>query len=561
MVTIKIRSVMDTMQNIENSQNNITESSSASIEKFGNKPTSRELKAQRINELLDSCKDEVLKQIIGPFGLNKAMFNDKDGGNVTTLHNFEQGVVANQDDKKKYDDWQNSIKIFDRSPYDKDLPSKRKEMFKNNEPIKSAYTGNNLSRDGQTHLDHVRAAENIERNPASNLFQTQDERVKMANHKDNLVPCEASINQSMGKEDKKSWANKERKKDPGKTNTESFGIDENLLQERTEQADRRIKTETAKAQIKKQGSELLQTGISEAWRNALRQAMGLVLHELVNSSYLEVKRIAKDPNLKENFVDNIILAMKNTINKIINKSEHIFKSIISGGIQGVISNLLTFIINNIITTSKKIGSIIREGLKGLWEAIKLIVNPPKGMSGIEIARQATKLIAAVITSSLGLLLEKSIEGLIVSVPIFVPLAPIISPVVTAFLTGIMTALVTFGVDRFFDWLNGTGTERLNNQIEHMEASAGLFEQMAQMMDSQFNNSKQYKLCVAQYEQMENTLSSAQYNLSSTVAILENTIQDRASTIQMAHSHINKFEFIDEEDIDNALNNILNLNKV
>lgn len=584
MVTIKTRSVMDTMQNIESSQNNITESSSANIEEFGNKPTSRELNAQRINELLDSCKDEVLKQIIGPFGLNKVMFNDKDGGNVTTLHNFEQGIVATDDDQDRLDEWQTAQQSLNRAPHDVLKNQVKKEKYQQmneGDHVVDGYTGkklgtkinNKIDKNGSIHADHLESVSQIEKDSKNHLFakgnssqERQDDRVRKSGDKRNIVLTDGGLNCSKSDKDLMDFADSKVSKkhaketgNPNMTNKEYYDMDKERITTKHKIAKKFMKQEQFVNQITKQGQELLQTGWQEAKVNALRQAMGLVLHELVNSSYVEVKRIAKDPDLKENFVDNIILAMKNTINKIINKSEHIFKSIISGGIQGFISNLLTFIINNIITTSKKIGSIIREGLKGLWKAIKLITNPPDGMSGIEIARQATKIITVVITTSLGLFFEKSIENFIVSIPIFAPLAPIISPAVTALLTGIMTAFVMF--DKFFDWLNDAGTERLNAQIEHMEASVGLFENMAQMMNSQFNNSKQYKLCADQYEQMKNTLSGTQYNISSAVVIMENTIQGRASTIQIAHSHINKFEFINEEDIDSALNNILNLNKV
>jgi hypothetical protein len=45
---------------------------------------------QRLQKLFDDCQKQVLSQIIGPFGLSTAMFEDKNGGNVTTLHNFER---------------------------------------------------------------------------------------------------------------------------------------------------------------------------------------------------------------------------------------------------------------------------------------------------------------------------------------------------------------------------------------------------------------------------------------------------------------------------------------
>ena len=66
-------------------------------------PSRSELKEQRIDALLDSCRDSVLQQIIGPFGLTPAMFDDKAGGNVTTTHNFKDGVVATEADGERYD--------------------------------------------------------------------------------------------------------------------------------------------------------------------------------------------------------------------------------------------------------------------------------------------------------------------------------------------------------------------------------------------------------------------------------------------------------------------------
>lgn len=509
----------------------------------------KELGQQRANELFDSCKDEVLKQIIGPFGLTKAMFNDKDGGNVTTAHNFEKGICATEDDKAKYA----QLNDYERSKYDKDLPNKRKEMFKSNEPIVSAYTGKELSRDGQTHLDHVVAAENIERDPAANLFMNQEERVAMANNEKNLVPCEASINQSMGKKDKKEWAKTKRKADPGKTNAESFDVSMESLNKTVKTAEKHVEYEILKAQVKKQAPEVLLTGADEAARNALRQAMGMVLHELVTNSYSEIKRISGDPELKENFVDNVIVAIKNIADNTANKSEHIFKNALSGGVQGFISNLLTFIINNIITTSAKVVTIIREGLKGLWEAVKLIINPPTDMSGIEVARQATKIIGAVITASLGILFEKSIEAFIMSIPVLVPLAPILSPAITALLTGITTAFVTFGIDKLFDWLNDSGTDMINAQIEHMEANSQLFERMAQMIDIQFNNSEQYRLCTAQNNLIMHDLNKSGSHMKNAIENMQSSIESRVLTIKNAEEWINNFESIDENEIDAILN--------
>jgi 5-methylcytosine-specific restriction endonuclease McrA len=512
--------------------------------------SSKELKKQRMDELLNSCQDEILKQIIGPFGLTKAMFNDKDGGNVTTTHNFEKGVVATEADKQKYDAYKNSQEKFDRKPYDKDLPQKRKELFKKDGDITSEYTGNKLRKDGSTHLDHVVAAENIERNSKANLFMDQNQRVDMANSKENLVACEGDINQSMGKKDKKDWVDQQRKKDPGKTNGESFGVDKDRLDKVTKKANKHVDKTVRNAQIKKQSVELLQTGAKEAMNNALKQAMGMVFHEVVNSSFIEVKRISNDPLMRENFVDNVLEVFKNTVTKVLAKSEHIFNSVISGGIQGIISNLLTFIINNVVTTASKVVTIIRESMMGIWEAIKLIINPPKDTPKIEIARKATKIILGVVTTGVGLLFEKSVEGFISSIPILLPIASILGTAITAILTGIMGALLMFAVDKFFDWLNDPGTQKLEGQIEHMNASVNMFNKISENMDSQFQTSELYKLCKIENGKILKSLENSKNNLGNTIAMQDNIIENRSMLLSEFTNRIKDFDSIDESDIDN-----------
>lgn len=58
--------------------------------------TLTEMREERLHKLFADCQQQVLGHIIGPFGLSMAMFEDKDGGNVTTLHfsRDDDGYVA-----------------------------------------------------------------------------------------------------------------------------------------------------------------------------------------------------------------------------------------------------------------------------------------------------------------------------------------------------------------------------------------------------------------------------------------------------------------------------------
>lgn len=470
--------------------------------------TKTELKEQRLQELMNSCQQQVLQQLIGPFGLTPIMFEDKTGGNVTTLHNFEKGVTATSEDQAKYNELQQKRTAnFDRSDYDKDLPAKRKQMFKQEDMPVSAYTGDELTRDGQTHLDHVRSAKSIEMDSSANLFMTKEQRVEMANQDANLVPAEGRINQSMQDKDKREWAAQERKADKGKTNAESFGIDDKLFEQTVKNSDQAIARDLLVAQIQKQGTELAMTGAKDAGKNALRQALGVLLYELVNGLFIEFKQLwhtYKEPG----FIDRLIAAFKRVANRVINKLGSALDAAIQGGIQGFVSNLLTFFINSVITTSAKVVTIIREGMKGLWQAIKMMVNPPKNMSFDEVCRQVTKIIAGVVTMALGMLFEESVKAFIVSIPLLAPLAFILAPAVAGILTGVMTALIIYGLDNLFDRLAEKGTDLLHAREANLDELQSNLLHMADLLEAQFKNSAMYQDIAKNYLQIGLALETA-----------------------------------------------------
>ena len=51
---------------------------------------------QRVDQLIDECTKTALQQIIGPFGLSVAMFDDRTGGAVDTIHNAKEGIMTDE---------------------------------------------------------------------------------------------------------------------------------------------------------------------------------------------------------------------------------------------------------------------------------------------------------------------------------------------------------------------------------------------------------------------------------------------------------------------------------
>ncbi|MDE1918855.1 MAG: hypothetical protein KGJ57_22800 [Sphingomonadales bacterium] len=345
----------------------------------------------------------------------------------------------------------------------------------------------------------------------------------------------------MSDEDKIIWANRERKKDPGKTNAESFGVDVKRLEENKRVSDRHIETELRMAQFQKQGSELLHTSINDAKSNALRQAMGVLLHEFANSSYIEIKAIVLASAPAENLVDRIIDALDRTAHRLIDKMSDAFDALISGGVQGIVSNLLTFVINNVITTSAKIVKIIRESMASLWRALKFLWSPPEHMSGMDVAREVTKLIAGVITTSLGLLFDEAIKGFVIAVPLLAPIAGIVAPVITGLLTGLMTALTVYAIDRLFDWLSDPGTETLNAQIGVLDAQTEVARKLGDFMEQQYTNSNRYQRVIIRYQAMERDLSVTEEHMQAATTTAHAAIDTRSNTISMIRKGFESWE--------------------
>jgi len=487
-----------------------------------------ELRNKRLDDLLQSCQEQMLTQVVGPFGLTPGMFDDKDGGNVTTAHNFEKGITATEEDNQRFQEFKNTNEGgYDRKEYDKELPKIRKELFKQDGAPVSAYTGKELPKDGGMHMEHVTAAKTIESDASANLFMSKQQRVDMANQSANLKPVEGNINQSLSDTDRKDWLDSERQADKGKTNGESFGIDRELFEQTVNTSKSAIKQDLLVAQIKKQGAELAATSAKDAGKNALRQAFGVLLHELITGMISELKELFKRKNM-DNLIDEITKAFQRVFARVKSKVGHALDAAKSGGIAAILSNILTFIINKVVTTSAKLVTVIREGITGFVKAVKFMLSPPENMSKMDVARETSKLIAAVLATSAGMLLEEALGSALLSIaPILAPIIEIVSPALTALLTGIGTALVIYSLDRFFDWLSSTGTELLASYENNLSAMQNNVKHMADWIQEQYQNSHNYAAISNGYVLIECQLEEAQESQKQTMLSGQSMLNDQS----------------------------------
>jgi hypothetical protein len=497
----------------------------------------KDLREQRLDELLTSCREQTLQSLVGPFGLTPAMFDDKAGGNVTTQHNAEKDIYAKDSEQFVRSDYQ----------YDAAKSKKKKEAVKNgsmnSQEFTDAYTGQKaptkrVDSNGKlvmnAELDHVVPVKEAHRK--GGWMRDKEGRTQISSVDENLQYTTHKTNREKGAKSASEFLSGQN------------GFDETRTASIVENAQAAIDKElpSNKQRVFYHGKELLSTGVTEAGKTALRQAMGVLMYEFVNGSYVEVSRLIKQPKSEESLIDRIVVSLKRVLARVQSKLHAAFDALLAGGAQGFISNFLTFVINNIVTTSAKVVTIIREGTKGLWDAIKLIVSPPPHLSSSDVARQATKIIAAVITAGLGMLFEESVKGFLMSVPVLVPLADVLASVVTGILTGLMTALAVYSIDRLFDYLSAQGTEVLEAQMKKVEADAFLVDKLADFVGQQYQNSRVYADVARQNAIILAGFEQSAQNMSRVIQHAEATVETRALVIKTFAARAQSMRDMDDE---------------
>lgn len=537
-----------------------------------------ELREQRLQKLFEDCQMQVIAQIIGPFGLSLAMFEDKNGGNVTTLHNFSREddiYVATSSDRALHAQSRKAYNAEVRSEYEVDTVAKAQSaggktwQKKREDKISQGvdeYTGRSVAADGtivikdgrvvNAELDHVVSVKELHNNPKNHLAMgktTQDavtgevqvdvSRIRgMANSDENLALTNQPLNGSKSEEDLVEWTTKERK--DGTTNAEKFEVDEMLMEEKYQRAKQHIDTTANHNLLKKQAAELLQTGGKQAAMMGMRQALGLLLTELVNGLFNEFKMLIKQGvEAGKMLFEEIRQRLARIIDSVVKKIPDAMGQLFQGGVSGFMSNLLTFLLNNFLSTAKRFVTVIREGLLGLFRAFKMIFFPPKEMSRDQALQEGMKILTTVVVSSVGILLTETVATFMATVPFLKPFSDLVTPVLIGIITGLASAFLAYQIDGLFDRYRHSLSEKFMDQLlldgKRREKFAG---ELVTLSEQSLSNIESNQKSIAAYQNIGSTLGSASLAASVTLASLEHTVVE---TVEQVNKSIATITFIND----------------
>ncbi|EOJ2288560.1 hypothetical protein [Campylobacter jejuni] len=454
---------------------------------------SAKMPQEQTQKLFDQCTNNAMEAIMGHFGFAAVILDAKDGGNVNTTHNVRKGIYASEKERQRYA----NRGEYDSDYYHKDSNyikiNKEQSQLKKQGKLEDYMTGKKIEANADTDLDHIVAAKTIHDDPARVLAEMDG--AKLANTESNLKMTDSSLNRSkkdksaeeflakrderlkiLEEQEKKGILTPSQQKEKEKL-LKQKEIQDEKFKEQYKQNEKEINREVDKKYYtsSKPYKEALITGAQDAAKMAAYSALGVVLKDFIKAIIIELKVTFKEfgnESLKE-----ILMRFKDRICKVWEELKIKWKDILKGSferaLQTFFSNLVVFIINIFATTLKSIVQIVRAGFTSLWQAMKIITNPPKDMPNEDIYYEASKIMITGLISAVTMLGSESIKNFLLTIPgfnalLFFPIpfteqtiGDALSLCITSACGAILSTIAIFYMDK---WRNDSKIGRLQIQL-------------------------------------------------------------------------------------------------
>ncbi|MDG2955394.1 hypothetical protein P7L95_01280 [Bisgaard Taxon 10/6] len=312
-----------------------------------------------------------------------------------------------------------------------------------------------------------------------------------------------------------------------------------------------IESQGNKELLKKQTKEILSSGGEQAIDMGVKQAFSSLMIEVINITFNEVKIIVRDENiLDKKSLKQFNNRIKRNIRAFICKVPDILKDSIKGGISGFLSNLFTFIINNFISTAKKIVTMIREGFRAIYRVFKMIFFPPEGMSKTEIWANAIKLLSTTLITTFALTFTDTIAAfLTVNLPILTPIADVIASVFIGIISGLASALISYLIDSLLDkFIDRHDEQMMDMLLEQSEIREKLVTDLITFINTSEKSVQVYthiiqrnQLICQNFATIENNNTVIHSGISQSVKKIQKVTEQTKSQITKSIETVNSIE--------------------
>lgn len=418
---------------------------------------------------LEFLKEE--KEKIGnPDALGKAILDEvwKQFGNQIGLDMTNETLNQKYDREHQDETYKNVGKKVMQDPKYKEANKAMKEQQQSGN-LKDEYTGKNINKNDNANLDHVipriELYENERRKQAG--INTED----LANKDENLKPTNESLNKSKGAKSVDEYISGREQREKG-------------LREQNERVNKKIDesnmSDVEKRKAKEKNNKRLQDKLDtddELMKKAYKKSSKSINKEIAEGVAEETAKKAGKDALKEMAVAALISLLKEVMNgfvRFLKSQAKSFKSfweemkkaiksffekitnVLQTGASSVVGTIVIEIFGPIVSTFKKLASLIKQGVSSVMDAVRYLndkENKNKPFS-IKVA-QVGKIITASLVSGgaifLGELFEKllqSIPEMLIELPLLGTLAHVIGMFLASLVSGLVGAITINLIDMF-----------------------------------------------------------------------------------------------------------------
>ncbi len=460
---------------------------------------------------------EEKEKIGNPDALGKVILDEvwKQFGNQIGLDMTNETLNQKYDREHQDETYKDIGKKVMQDPKYKEANKAMKEQQKSGS-LKDEYTGKNINQNDNANLDHVVSRKELYENARRKQAGINTEN--LANKDENLKPTNESLNKSKGaksvdehingreqrekdliernerankKIDESNISDVEKQKAKEKNNKrlqDKLDADDDLMKKADKEARKAINKDIAKGVAKETAKK--------AGKDALKQmaisALFSLLKEVMNGFVRFLKSRVKS-------FKNFLVEMKKAIKSFFEKITNVLQT----GASGAIGTIVGEIFGPIVSTFRKLASLIKQGVSSVLEAVRYLNdkenrNKPFSIKVAQVGKIITAGLVAGGAIFLGELFEKfliSVPGMQIKLPLLGTLANVIGMFLASLVSGLVGAVIINLIDKFIA------------KKQKADAQAAVIDKGNQII------AKQHQIQIVSESLLEREKENAQTNIS------------------------------------------------
>lgn len=352
--------------------------------------------------------------------------------------------ISNVDRNFKYnrDDYIKSSKTIggENDSFNTVREHTKENAINENGQIQDANTG--LWHDvSEMDLDHNKSLKNFH-NDGGFMLNNVEKR-EFGADSDNHDFTHNSTNRSKGSQDHKDFSDSEK-------NKEKYNLDNRRTNATHKRGQKASEKYIPSGKLEKTifvTKSAAQDGVKVGTSQGLQQALGILLSEFITATFSEVKDIFtngwKNGKYDDSWIGILKIRMEKIKEKLLGSWKNVAIAFGTGALSGLITAIITALINMFVRTGKNIVQLIREGFMSLMKAIKTLLFPPNNMDVKQATHEATKILSTGLVITGGILARESISTMLNGIPF----ADTISTALAGLISGLGSLLVVFMLDK------------------------------------------------------------------------------------------------------------------